>query len=150
VLADGNVATIQVKDTGANISRYLESMQGLGSQITQIEQTDASALTITASQYAANADALGKFKVAPSFNLTKVNAGAVSTLSSNGKILSLAVSDTSSNIAQYLDALKASAKVATITQVGVSSPLLITAGQLISELTIVFNPYLRHAVVFRR
>lgn len=130
VLSDGNVATVQVKDTGANITRYLESLQGFGSQITQIEQSDAAALTITASQYTANADALAKFKLAPSFNLTQVNAAAVATLSSNAKILSLAVSDSSSNIAQYLDALKASAKVSTITQVGLSSPLQITAAQV--------------------
>ncbi len=133
VLSDGNVATVQIKDTGANIARYLESLQGYGAQITQIEQTDATALSLTASQYAANADALAKFKVAPSFNLTQVNASAVATLTSNAKILSLAVSDSSSNIAQYLDALKASAKVGTITQVGLSSPLLITAAQVSSH-----------------
>lgn len=133
VLADGNVATIQVKDTGVNISRYLEAMQGLGSQITEIEQSDTTALTITASQFTANSAALAKFKAAPTFNLTQVNAGAVSTLTGNDKILSLAVSDTSSNVAQYLDALKASAKVSSITQVGISSPLLITAAQVIAD-----------------
>jgi len=133
VLADGNVATVQIKDSGANITRYLESLQGFGSQITEIEQTDSAALTITASQYVANANALGKFKTAPTFNLTQVNAGAVATLTSNAKILSLAVTDSSSNIAQNLDDLKASSKVGTITQAGVSSPLLITAAQVSSH-----------------
>ena len=133
VLADGNVATLQIKDTGANITRYLEALQGFGSQITQIEQSDAAPLTITASQYASNAGALGKFKVAPTFNLTQVNAGAVATLTSNDKILALSVSDSSSNIAQYLDALKASAKVGTITQTGLSNPLVITAAQVSSH-----------------
>ena len=90
-------------------------------------------MTITASQYASNADALGRFKVAPTFNLTQVNAGAVATLTSNAKILALAVSDSSSNIAQFLDALKASAKVGTITQTGVSNPLMITAAQVTSH-----------------
>lgn len=135
VLADGNVATIQIKDTGANLARYLESMQGFGAQVTQIEQTDGTPLTITASQYAANSGALGKFKVAPSFNLTQVNAGSVAALNSTSKILTLAVSDSSSNIAQYLDVLNSSAKVATITQVGTTNPLQITAAQLISDQT---------------
>ena len=128
VLADGNVATVQIKDTGANIARYLDSLQGMGAQITEIEQTDTAALTITATQYAANADALGKFKVAPTYNLTQVSAGAVTGFSDT-KFVSLAVTDSSSNIAQNWDALRASSKINTITQVGNTTPIALTDAQ---------------------
>jgi hypothetical protein len=134
VLSDGNVGTVQIKDTGANIARYLNTLQGLGSQITGIVQTDSTPLTITAAQYVANAGAIAKIATVgppvstPTFNLTQVTAAAVSDYSDN-KFEKLYVTDSSSNIAMNWDALRASAKIQTITQVGNTSPMVLTDAQ---------------------
>ena len=134
VLSDGNVGTVQIKDTGANIARYLNTLQGLGSQITGIVQTDSTPLTITAAQYVANAGAIAKIATVgppvatPTFNLTQVAAAAVSGYSES-KFEKLYVTDSSSNIAMNWDALRASAKIQTITQVGNTSPMVLTDAQ---------------------
>jgi hypothetical protein len=63
VLADGHVASIQVKDTGAELSSRIDILQNLGVQISEIEQTDTTNLSITEAQFTSAAGAVGRFKV---------------------------------------------------------------------------------------
>jgi len=54
-------------------------------------------------------------------------------LANRNDVLSVAVSDSSANIASQLDALQANTELTTITQIGVASPLAITATQMTAD-----------------
>jgi GTP cyclohydrolase II len=107
IAADGHVSTVQISDTGANIQARLDDLQDLGAQISGITQSDADALTITASQLSANARVLTKFGAGkPSLIVTEVAAANVASLVGNSKITALRVEDSAYNIAANLDALQ--------------------------------------------
>ena len=134
IAADGHVSTVQISDTGANIQARLDDLQDLGAQISGITQSDADALTITASQLSANAGVLTKFGTGkPSLIVTEVAAANVASLVGNSKITALRVEDSAYNIAANLDALQThQLKIGSITQTGLATPIAITYAQVTS------------------
>ena len=132
IAADGHVSTVQIADTGANIQARLDDLQDLGAQISGIAQSDAGALTITASQLTANAGVLTKFgNGKPSLIVTEVAAANVAGLVGNAKITAMRVEDSAYNIAANLDALQTNKlKIDTITQTGAATPIAITYAQV--------------------
>jgi hypothetical protein len=62
VAADSRVKSLQVKDNAANLSANIDSLQALGAPLSEIEQSDAAALNLTATQWGAVQGALGKYK----------------------------------------------------------------------------------------
>jgi hypothetical protein len=62
VAADSRVKSLQVKDNAANLSANIDSLQALGAPLSEIDQSDAAALNLTATQWGAVQGALGKYK----------------------------------------------------------------------------------------
>lgn len=134
VAANTRVASLSVSDTMARINSSLDTLQGLGPQLTAISPTDSGtlpSLVLTAAQRAANANALSKLNGGTyTLAVTNANVTDAQSMASDAKVISIAVTDTSANIAGLLDELGANSKVTKITQSGTPEALSLTAAQL--------------------
>ena len=131
------VASVTVVDTSANIASYLDRLQSIQANITGITQTSVAPLAITATQLTSDSVILGKIAGAYSLNVSGVTTSAMASTLANSNVASVAISDTSANIASNLDALQANvAKISSVNQT-FQAPLAITAAQLVSDSAII-------------
>ena len=140
VAANTRVVSLSVSDTMARINSSLDTLQGLGPQVTAITPTDSGtlpALVLSAAQRVADTSALGKLNGGTyTLAITNANVADAQSMASDSKVLSIAVSDTSANIAGLLDELGANAKVVSITQTGTPETLSLTASQLAASTSV--------------
>ena len=126
------VVSIDIADTGANIIRNLSFLNKLGSELRSISITDvATPITITQDQWAVNESVIGKISnLSLKLAVTDVGAAYAEALESNALVDSIAVKDSSANIASKLVALNTNSKLASITQSGQLQAMTLTAAQL--------------------
>ena len=126
-----HVAQVAVRDSSGNIATHLSALNALGKELTSITQDGtASPLALTAAQFRANGNALGKIVNAYTLNVTNVTAASAVSVAAQSNVVSVAVSDSSSNIALHLDELdNLGATLTGITQSGTPSSLAVTATQ---------------------
>ena len=134
VAAQAHVAQVAVRDSSASIASYLSTLNALGNELTSITQYGTiSTLELTAAQLRANRPALGKIVNAYTLHVTDVTAASAFSVASQRNVVSLAVSDSSSNIALHLDELdNLGATLTDITQTGTKSSLAVTAMQFLA------------------
>ena len=115
VAADSRVKSLQVKDNAANLSANIDALQALGAPLTEIEQSDAAALTLTTTQWGAVQGALGKYKTntAPTVVVSQVAAANAQSVATDARVTSVKVSDTAANVTGNLAALQTVATLAT-------------------------------------
>ena len=133
--ADTRVGAMAISDTAERVSGKFDSLRNFVPKIQSINggaaTGSATALTITASQYALGTALLAKVNYA---GTTVKGATTVEAQNlSDSKVTSVTVSDTSAKIAENLDALQSNAKVTSITQSGTIAPLSITRAQLTND-----------------
>ncbi len=136
LLADGRVESVAVLDTGAQLSANLDLLQGLGPLLTRIEQSDAGAtLSVSMRQLTSAASTLDKLTGDYALAINDASAQQAQELldGGNSHIQSIAVADTSANIAAQLDALQANTKLSRISQTGTAAPLHLSRTQLTSN-----------------
>ena len=131
VAGRAHVAQVAVRDSSEHIATHLSALNALGKELTSITQDGtASPLELTAAQLRANGPALGKIINAYTLHVTDVTAASAVSVASQRNVASLAVSDSSSNIALHLDELdNLGATLTGITQTGTPSSLAVTATQ---------------------
>jgi hypothetical protein len=100
---NGGPVSFKVSDTGANISTYLDALN-LNTKITTITDNDNSAINLTVSQFTTDATALSKVvngdasSVSFHVNDTASNiSAAFNSLSGNGAVTKITVTDSNSN-----------------------------------------------------
>jgi hypothetical protein len=131
VASNLHVRSFAVTDTAAHITSSLDALQSAGPSLTGIALTDPSTLIkLSAAQMLRSADALGKIDSDVSLAVSGASAAEAQSLAEQSGVVSVAVSDSSDNIAAQLDALQANAKVSRITQTGEASVMVITAAQM--------------------
>ena len=133
--ADTRVGAMAISDTAERVSGKFDTLRTFVPKIQSINggpaTGSATALTITASQYALGTALLAKVNYA---GTTVKGATTVEAQNlSDSKVTSVTVSDTSAKIAENLDALQGNAKVTSITQSGTIAPLSITRAQLTND-----------------
>ena len=134
VAAASRVNSVRVSDTVSNIAKYLDAMQSIGSTLSAITSTDVDPqplLSITASQLSDDGSALSKI-TGGNYRLAVKLASAeqAQALQSNGKVVTIAISDSSANIVNRLAELSANTKLSgTIAQSGEVSTMVLTAAQ---------------------
>jgi hypothetical protein len=108
VAADDRVNSISVKDTGVNIENYLDTLQTLGSPLTQIEQTDNASLSLTANQWALNQGVLAKYKTgtSPTVVVNQLRAADAKSVSDDERVSLVKIIDTSENVATNISVLQ--------------------------------------------
>ena len=108
VASDDRVNSISVKDTGVNIENYLDTLQTLGSPLTQIEQTDVASLSLTANQWALNQGVLAKYKTGTSPNVvvSQLSAADAKSVSEDERVSLVKIIDSSENVANHISALQ--------------------------------------------
>ena len=104
--ADSRVKSVAVSDTAQAISAQLDSLHTLGAQLESIARTDAQAVTLTATQYDNYGTTLNKLSAGYSLAVRDVAASKIGLVAANNKVSSLAVADSSANIAANLDAIQ--------------------------------------------
>ena len=142
LVADGRVQTVSVKDTAAAITKNLDALNALGTQLSALEPTDGSTVALTATQLSNDTTAVGKFANSILFNVTSASASQVTSLTANTKVSAIAIKDSSANIALNLDAIQTAMDgldlahrtvPITVAQTGVIAPLSLTATQLTND-----------------
>lgn len=143
LVRDSRVQSVAVKDTGAGLSAVLDGLNSLGAQLTSIEQTDTSnSVTVTASQWSHQASTLAKFGADTRFSVRGASARQVTLLAADERVTSIAIADTSSNIAASLDAIQAAMTnladanrtvPVSIRQLGTPAAMRLTAEQLTAD-----------------
>ena len=131
--ADTHVTSMAVEDSGAHISTKFDVLKSALGKIEAINGDVATALTLTAAQYALGAGLLAKINYAGSTVNGLTVAAAEAVNASDDNVAYMSVADTSANIAENLDALQANTRVTGIVQSGKASPLVITRQQLIDD-----------------
>ena len=128
------VVSIDIVDSGVNVVKNLPMLKKLGAELTSVEISDPeNSVSLTATQWSMNEGVVNKFKTGYKLAVTQVGAAYAQAMVSNTVVDTIAVSDTSSNIASTIDALQANTKLVSVTQVGPTSPLSITATQLAAD-----------------
>ena len=133
--ANTKIKAIAITDTTDAIADHLDSLQQVGLRLKSITQTDPTqSFTLTGSQAEQDKVVLGK--IITSYDLAVINASAkqASALSSNHRIISLAIKDTAANISAKWSLLQGLSD--SLTKVDVSDPnsaIRLTASQLSSS-----------------
>ena len=133
-----NLSTIEatsyaLTDSSANIALNIDALHahlGLIASITQ--NSPAAALALSATQLTTDADVLTKIGSYTAI-VSGVAAANVSTVLSNSKVTSLAVSDTSANLVANLDALHTNNAKVTAIVVSPAAPLGLSATQFTAD-----------------
>ena len=135
--ADTHVGTMAIADTAASVSGRFDTLRNYVAKIESINggtsATSATALTLTASQYALGSALLAKINYTGATVKGVTAAVAQSLKTSDDKVTSVTVTDTSAKIAENLDALQANGKVTSITQSATVLPLAVTRAQLTAD-----------------
>ena len=131
------VVSIDIADTGANIIRNLSFLKKLGTELRSISITDvATPISITQDQWAVNESVIGKISNTElKLAVTDVGATYAEALATNALVDSIAVKDSSVNIASKLVSLNSNSKLTSITQTGQLQAMTVTAAQLSSTST---------------
>ena len=126
-----HVTSIAVSDTGANVVANIAALQTLamGTKLASIALTDVSmpTLPLTAAQYSADSTALGKISSAYNLSISGVTAANASPVAGAAHVISITVSDTSTNFITNIAALQTLAtgtKLASITLTDSGTPTL--------------------------
>lgn len=134
LLADGRVDSVAVRDSAAQLSANLDMLQDLGPLLTGIEQSDeGTAIAITMEQFTRAASVLDKIGGDYALAVNGASAQEALGLADGSHVQSIAVADTSANIAAQLDDLQANAKLVRITQTGQAAPLGLSRAQLAAD-----------------
>ncbi|NBU72267.1 MAG: hypothetical protein EBS53_12620, partial [Bacteroidetes bacterium] len=104
------VETIAVSDTSGNIASTIDALQANTKLVGVTQVGPTSAMAITATQLANSSDLLGKLTGSYSLAVSQVAAGDAKTLAANGKVASIAVSDTADAVDANLNDLHALGK----------------------------------------
>lgn len=132
--ADDMVSSIMITDTSANVSAGLATLDAVGEKLSSITLAGkASPLVLTAEQLTAYDSTIEKIDNAYRLSVNSVNAADAITLSERDDVSSIAISDSSANIAGAWDDLatvSVLAKIRQITQTGTATGLALTAAQI--------------------
>ena len=125
---------ISVRDTTANINKYLNNLVSLGSKITTIEDSSATdsvstALNITDAQFSTVQSTLAKITNLYQLSVAGIPVSRINTINSDSHVMQFTVADSSMNIANSFDLLNAKTKLTSIVQTGVKAPLVVSQSQ---------------------
>ena len=134
VLSNSNVTSLAVSDTSADIVTNIAALQANIAKITAIVVSPVAPLGLSATQLSADADVLTKIG-SYTATVSGVAAANVSTVLSNSKVTSLAVSDTSADIVTNIAALQANIAKITAIVVSPAAPLGLSATQFSADAT---------------
>ena len=128
---------ITVSDIAANVASAIDTLQGLGTKLTSIALTNGGTpvLSITGTQFTADATAIAKITSAYSLSVSSVLAANSATVFANTHVTAMTIVDTGANVATNLNTLQTdNAKITSITLTDGSTPTLaITATQFSSD-----------------
>jgi hypothetical protein len=144
VVADNRVASVQVKDTRSNINNQLAALQGLGVQVSAIEQTDVGRLSMTAAQWTSYTATLAKVgtstaiqgtQLTAELSVTQAPASSLTALGNDSRVKTVGIADSADNVSTSWNTINTNSLVtATGSSIsllaGSTTPLKLTANQV--------------------
>jgi hypothetical protein len=144
VVADNRVASVQVKDTRSNINNQLAALQGLGVQVSAIEQTDVGRLSMTAAQWTSYTATLAKVSTSTAIQATQATAelsvtqaltASLISLVADSRVKTVGISDSADNVSASWNTINTNSLVAATGSsisllAGTTTPLKLTATQV--------------------
>ncbi len=131
----GTIVSMDIVDSVANIASRLDALNNFNVKINQIESSDSGVLlTFNASQLSTAASVLAKVDANVGWRVKNMSVADALSATRPARIDKLTVADSSQTIGASLDALQAlSTKLESITQLGSTVPMSITATQLVND-----------------
>ncbi len=128
---DTRISAMNVSDTSDNLSKYFDTLDGLGTKVASIAVSDISnPLAITASQLRTKTATLAKISGNYSLAVRLAFSSDAATIATNTKVSSIAVADTGANLSSNLSTLTGLGnKIAKIDMLG-KTPITISANNL--------------------
>jgi hypothetical protein len=136
-LAQPHIASVSISDTAANVNAALDTLQALGTKLVAIALTDGGtpALSISGTQFTADAATIAKLTGSYSLSVNNVLAASAATVGANTHVTAMTITDTGANVATSIAALQGqNAKITSITLTDGGTPTLaVTAAQLSAD-----------------
>ena len=134
----GNVVSVSVADTGANVAANIDGLQALAvaGELAGIAFTDAGAptLAVTAAQYANDTGAVAAMAGAYGLAVSGVSVANAASVAAGANVASVGITDTAANVAANIDALQAlslAGQLGAVTLTDTGTPTLaVTSAQL--------------------
>ena len=135
LLNDSRVASVSVSDSAAQISAHLDDLQGMGTLLTSLDQSDDGPISVGMSRYGGVSAMLNRVAADYSLAISGATTQEAQNLLNDGDthVASVAVADSSANIAAHLDELQANGLLTSITQTGAATALGLTKTQLTDD-----------------
>ncbi len=135
VFGNSHVTSISIADTAVNILTSLSALQTNLNKISAITQTDLGVpITMAASQLSSAVNVLGLITGNYALAISGASTSNLASALANTHVTSIALSDTASNLSNYLDLIQANlGRFSSITQSNPGSVISITASQLTND-----------------
>ncbi len=117
--ASTHVKSLQVADSGANLAAAWDTLGTLGTKLTDIAQSDSSAVQLTLRQWASAPGLGGKFSTSLAVSVSGASIADLAALSGDDAVQQIQLSDTAEAISDALGDLAAESK---LTQIQISDP----------------------------
>lgn len=135
--ANPGMAAVAISDTTANVGKYLDSLQTLvgAGRIASIKLSDTKTMTITASQFFADAQVIGYLPNRQLLIVTGATASAADAIQALSRVKSFQIADSVANVSARLDALNNDTKLTQVTLTD-TGPVVMTHAQLVGATSI--------------
>jgi len=135
VQSNTHVTSFTISDSSADVSAALSNL-AFDTKLTSITLTDTTkpTLTLTGTQFTADASVLAKITSSYNLTVTGALASAAAGLQSNSHVTLFTISDSSADVANNIAALNTDTKLSTITLTD-GNPLPLTYAQLTGDTT---------------
>lgn len=129
--ANPAMVPVAISDTTANVGKYLDGLQGLAAagKITAIRLSDTRTMTITGSQFFADAGVILYLPDRQLLIVTGATAADADTIQAFSRVKSFRITDGSANVSARLDALNNDTKLTQVTLTD-AGPIGMTHAQL--------------------
>lgn len=114
------MAPVAISDTTSSVGKYLDGLQGLAAagKITSISLSDTRSMTIKASQFFADTDAIAFLPLRQMLIVTGAKAAEANAIQADSRVRTFQVADTPANISTWLDALNNDTKLTSVSLSG--------------------------------
>ena len=131
IAGDSRVASLSVGDEASTLNTNLGKLAALGSRLSSVKQSNAGEMIgLSATDWSTYKPVLDKWSGGARVTLSEVKASQVQRMTSDWRVQSIAVADTSTEIARNLDALQASSTLISALNPSDSTPLSVTMAQM--------------------
>lgn len=121
------VKSLALEDTGANLAKAWDTLTTLGTKLTDIAQSDSTALPLTVKAWTSGQSLVEKFSSDLAVSISGASVSDLATLSDDDAVTAIQVNDNAATISDALSDLAAESKLTQIEISDATTPLTMTS-----------------------